>query len=489
MVKVFYKKLHKNLNKNNIFYKHYDESFSYKDLRNFYLRFLNVISYLPNKRSKIFILSEKSFSLYAASISTVISDNIWIPVSQTLPKDRIFSMIELIKPDLFIIDNFHTLEKIKIKNFLKKKKINLITLEEIRESIPVKKYKFPEYKKENISMIFFTSGSSGIPKGVELTHASYIFSLMKQIKEIYGKNKQLVFGDYHDISFVISLNILFPCFYLGAQISPGINTRDILFPLEHVKKNKVNTIITVPTTISRIRYYYKKIDEKINLKFLVLCGEPFYFDLLKYIFQKKFSKNVFNAYGSTELSPWGFSYQCKLDDTIKFSKETVVPIGRPFKNVKVKIIDREIFIGGPLLSNGYINKKDNKKSFQTIDGKKFYKTNDIAIKKGDIYFIKGRKDSVVKLFGYRVDLFDIDSILRKYDRVSNCFIFLKDISENEKIIYAAVEGRKLNKNKIINKLRTKLPNYMIPKEVRIFNKFPVNKNNKLDRVTIKKMFD
>ena len=104
MVKVFYKKLHKNLNKNNIFYKHYDESFSYKDLRNFYLRFLNVISYLPNKRSKIFILSEKSFSLYAASISTVISDNIWIPVSQTLPKDRIFSMIELIKPDLFIID-------------------------------------------------------------------------------------------------------------------------------------------------------------------------------------------------------------------------------------------------------------------------------------------------------------------------------------------------------------------------------------------------
>ena len=54
-----------------------------------------------------------------------------------------------------------------------------------------------------------------------------------------------------DISFVISLNILFPCIYLGAQISPGILTKDILFPIDHINRNKVNTIVTVPTTITR----------------------------------------------------------------------------------------------------------------------------------------------------------------------------------------------------------------------------------------------
>ena len=68
------------------------------------------------------------------------------------------------------------------------------------------------------------------------------------------------------LSFVISLNILLPAFYLKATISPAIDIKDILFPINHAIENKVNTIITVPTLINRIRNYYKKVKIVLNLE-------------------------------------------------------------------------------------------------------------------------------------------------------------------------------------------------------------------------------
>ena len=151
--------------------------------------------------------------------------------------------------------------------------------DEIKQAKPLKEFPKINFNKKDISMIFFTSGSTGKSKGVKISQYSYIYSLLEQIKRLYRDKKKLVFGDYHDISFVISLNILFPCVYLKGIISPGIQIKDILFPIEHIRKNNINCLITVPTNINRIRNYYKKIIYNSKLK--ILAGDPFYFDLLK----------------------------------------------------------------------------------------------------------------------------------------------------------------------------------------------------------------
>ena len=124
MISSFYKKIFKNLESDKIFYINDKDLRSYKDLKVFYQKFINVVSFLPKKRNKIFILSEKSFELYAASISVVLSNNIWTPVSQTLPEDRIIDMINILSPDLFIFDSFNTLKN---KNsVLRKEKSTLL---------------------------------------------------------------------------------------------------------------------------------------------------------------------------------------------------------------------------------------------------------------------------------------------------------------------------------------------------------------------------
>ena len=121
MIDNFYKKIRENLNSKEIFYKNYDEEYSYLDLKIFCLKLFNIFSFLKNKKNKICIISEKSFELYASSIGTVLSNNTWIPISQTSPLERIFEMIQILKPDLFILDNINTLKMLRLKNFLKKK--------------------------------------------------------------------------------------------------------------------------------------------------------------------------------------------------------------------------------------------------------------------------------------------------------------------------------------------------------------------------------
>ena len=123
MINSFYKKIINNLNSKEIFYKNYDETYTYQDLRESCLKIFNIFSYLKKKRNKICVISDKSFNLYATSLGIILSNNIWIPISQTSPLDRIFEITNNLNPDLFVLDNINTLKMLRIKNFLKKKKM------------------------------------------------------------------------------------------------------------------------------------------------------------------------------------------------------------------------------------------------------------------------------------------------------------------------------------------------------------------------------
>ena len=205
-----------------------------------------------------------------------------------------------------------------------------------------------------------------------------------------------------------------PCIYLKSRIIPSISSNDKLYPLNFIKKNKVNVLITVPSTLSLIdRTIYKK--EIYNLKILILCGETFYESLLK-ISRKVFRpKIMFNCYGSTELSPWVFFYKYKKSDNKIIKDEGVVPIGKPYNFVKIFPDKKELILGGKNVVNGYINNNNNNKFFSS-KRINYYKTGDLYIKKNNFYFIKGRKDKLIKIKGHRVELLDIEKVLRKFKK-------------------------------------------------------------------------
>jgi D-alanine--poly(phosphoribitol) ligase subunit 1 len=488
MIQEFYKKIFTNLNSNKIFYKYNNAEYKYSDIKKVYISLLALLSLIKNKNKIILVISNKSFEFYATSISIILSGNTWVPISSKAPAELIKKNITVLKPYLILFDKKNFIIQKDIKKFIKKNKINFEIIEDLQKyrKNKIKLKKNITINKDDVAMIFFTSGSTGEGKAVAISHKNYITSLTSQIERLYQKKNNLIFADFHDSSFVIILNILFPCIYTKSIICPAIETTDILFPIDHIKRNKINTLITVPSYFNQIKTSLKK-----NIKFnnLILCGEPFYLDLLKFIIKNKLATNIYNCYGSTELSPWVFSHECKKEDLKKFNKFGLVPIGKKFDFVKKKIINEELYISGDSVVKGYLNNKLNKEKFLKISGKTYFKTSDIVKEINGISLVKGRNDRIAKISGHRVDITEIEMALKKITNFKNCFAFTQNISEYEKIICAAIEGSSSKKEFVELNLKKILPTYMYPKKIIFMKQFPLNKNFKIDRLKIIQSFN
>ena len=197
LINSFYKKILDNLNSQEVFIKEKKKNYSYRNILDFHNELQSKIKKLfkTNKQLRISILANKSFRLYASIVSTIISKNVWVPIDGNLPNDIFSYMLKASKSKIVLID---TENLKKYKNFLEKKKIKFINIDNIGTSLLNKNYKLKfNFKKKALAMIFFTSGSSGYPKGVKITNLNFISSLEGQFRNIFGclkKKKNLIFG-------------------------------------------------------------------------------------------------------------------------------------------------------------------------------------------------------------------------------------------------------------------------------------------------------
>ena len=167
-----------------------------------------------------------------AVISIIFSGKAWIQISPNIPLTRIKKILKISKCKFGFYDN-----SFKNRNIISKININLYEPDKIYE----KKYKkkinsISKINPNKTAMIFFTSGSTSDPKGVAISYKSFVYSAFQQIKNLDYKKNNEIFSDYHDNSFVMSLNVIFPAMYLASSISPITNYVDKINPVDHLKK-------------------------------------------------------------------------------------------------------------------------------------------------------------------------------------------------------------------------------------------------------------
>ena len=487
--KKYYHKILKNLNTKDLFYRYHSEKKSYYD---FYKLLLKITTFIQkksdvNKRQNIYVSCDKSFFMYVSILAILLTNNVWIPLSKSLPQKRIKDILKDVPPDMFFFDGYDKtglFKKYTKKIFLFNKisKSNFTNPKEIKLKNLIDKINL-----DQTAFIYFTSGSTGTAKGIMISHINIISDVFAQKKHLYDfsfvkKDKNLIFGDYYDTAFSIFFDIFFPAIYIKAAISPGITKNEILLPIEHVKKNDVNILVAVPSTIQRMKIYYGKNKIDHLFKVIIMTGEPFYLNVLKYMFESFNTKKIFNCYGGTEMGNWVYFHDCKKYDLIKYKDYNLVPIGKNFSTVKTKITKGELMVKGPMITLGYINKALNIGKFIFDRQKSSFFTGDLVEKKHRNLICKGRKDYLVKIRGYRIEIPFVEAKLRAISAVEQCVVLQKKINNYNNYLIAIVKPNKnVSETDIKESAIKELPMYMIPAKFILAKNIPLNANGKIDR--------
>ncbi len=342
-------------------------------------------------------------------------------------------------------------------------------------------------KDEDIYYIIFTSGTTGEPKGVQITYRN-LKSCMSWLEEIC-KIKQSVVLNQANFSFDLSVADLY--LPLLTRSKHYILEKTILrnYPelFKELGRSNAELMVVTPSFVDLllIDKSFNK-DLMPNLKKVLFCGEKLGESTVSKLYERFENLEIINCYGPTECT---FAVTCD-----KVKKGEKISIGIPKEDVKIFIVDDnlqelgenevgEILISGESVGNGYLKTELNQGAFIEFNGKKAYLTGDLGYKLNDKFYCLGRKDKQVKYKGYRIEISEIEAVLGKLEFIEKVVVVVDfDDSENVNKIIAFVKEKEecmKSSKEIKEKLKNYLPDYMIP-VIRIVKQFPLNVNGKVD---------
>ncbi|QEN04710.1 amino acid adenylation domain-containing protein [Thiospirochaeta perfilievii] len=360
-----------------------------------------------------------------------------------------------------------------------------------------------DVKPNNLAYILYTSGSTGEPKGVMIEHRSVINRLLwMQNSYPIGKDDRLL--QKTPYTFDVSVWELFWWYFNNSSVHflvpSGEKEPEAI--VNDIRDNSITTIHFVPSMLSLFLEHVIRgnlYNDIKTLKRVICSGEALSLHNVKEFYKYITANNgttLHNLYGPTEATVDVTSYNCSGDE------KEFIPIGKGIDNVDLYILDKsgkvlpkgvvgELFIGGVCLARGYFNRSElteEKFKYNQYVGKRLYNTGDLAefLEDGNIKY-HGRVDHQVKIRGNRVELGEIESLILKYDGVSEVAVIApKDERGNAYLGAYFVALNRLSHEKIRHYIQKELPTYMVPSYFVQMDKFPLTSSGKLDRKSLPK---
>ena len=452
----------------------------------------SAISRWGKERKPIAVYLDKSIEELACFFGVIYSGNFYVPIDSGLPLQRIKTIFEVLNPVGVIAK--HTIKR-EYEDYFEQ--YNLLYYEDLmNQTVDEKLLMCIRRKSIDTDPIYalFTSGSTGIPKGVVVCHRSVI-NYAEWVKRTFNVDSNSILGNQTPFYFSMSVLDIYGALAAGASLCL-IPKKLFMFPVElsdYLTRKKVDMIYWVPTALSMFNRFHAL--KKIQLPFLkkiLFAGEVM---PTKYIneWRRKFPTILYaNLFGPTEITDLGIYYILNRE----FSDEEPLPIGRACENVDAFLISEngalvqepdlegELFVRGTFLAMGYYNDWDKTKEVfvQNPLNDRYpeivYKTGDIVKYNsyGEMIYV-GRKDLQVKHMGNRIELGEIENSVNSATAVENCAC----IMDKEKDYIVLFYSGSITKEGIIKKCVERLPAYMIPNKVIKLEELPLNRNGKIDR--------
>ena len=456
------------------------------------------------QRLPIGMLCSKGIPAYAAILGILASNNVYVPIDLSGPRERASQIILAAKLRILIVDEESSVELSRLLGdathgyamiFLNAGGVPLGVLRP--SSLDTHSSMLPADSSlgvdgppfsDDLAYIMFTSGSTGVPKGVPVSHASVV-SMLCSLTKLLPVSECDRYSQFTDLTFDISIGELFLCWATGACLYAP-SSRDKLDPIGFVRRNGLTVWSSVPTLAEFVMERSKiQFSRPTTLKMSLFCGEAMSLELAR--FWKKLSPEaaLYNLYGPTEAAVYSTVYRFDESDP---EVPDPLPIGLPLATVQVKIADAscgdcakgELLLAGAQVFDGYLGGSPSTESpfvVDTASGDGWYKTGDIVSYSEEFGLLfRGRKDHQIKLRGYRIEMQEVEAALRAAVQGKAAVAVLRDQSSRPLELIAFVSMSAPADRTIREFLGARLPAYMLPRFIYRLPSFPINANGKTD---------
>ncbi|AZK44682.1 D-alanine--poly(phosphoribitol) ligase [Erysipelothrix piscisicarius] len=448
------------------------------------------------KNQPIVIFREKGIETLALMFGAAYACCPYVIVDPSQPDNRVISILKTLETHFIVSDEA---QKSRIEQL--NAQINYIESKSILNGISQEdqiKQRMGSHISTHPLYILFTSGSTGNPKGVVVSHSSVI-RFINDFTKTFQFSKDDVIANQAPFDFDVSVKDIYSALRTGATLVliPKLYFTNPVMLLDYICESN-STVLTWAVSALCLVSQLKGLSyrQPNQLRQIMFSGERMPIKHLETWHEACPNTTFVNLYGPTEITCnctyYVLESECKYDEDL--------PIGIPFYDDEVFLLDDsnskvvssnvlgEICVGGLSLALGYFNNKEQTdRVFIQNPLNPYYR--DIIYRTGDLGFynqngelcIRGRKDFQIKHMGHRIELEEIERKIEEHPSVSRaCCVY----HEKKYKIYGIYQGN-LDVKALISYLETKLPHYMIPNTFIQVHQMPLTKNGKIDRQLLK----
>jgi D-alanine--poly(phosphoribitol) ligase subunit 1 len=458
---------------------------SFAELATLAGKFATRFSAIPSP--KVLVAYDQGLDAYAAMLGTMLAGGFYAPINVSAPREKVAAICKSFQPALIVGDESVLSELSEVAPQAVR-----IGLPEIHAADAFQR----KAARHSIAYVMFTSGSTGEPKGVVISHAALAHYLDWVIDSGLFQATDRV-SQNTNIAFDVSVLDIFGALCAGAMIVPFVSRGDRLMPAEGIHEHAITVWVSTPTAVS-VMMRLKQLTSKnlASVRRFFFVGEPLLETHVNAIFSACPAAEIWNAYGPTEatvtvtcLKMTAGSYASAVTTSVAFG--TAIP------GMELHVLggdsaeEGELVIVGPQLAEGYWNDPEQTaRAFRTVDfsgtPKRAYFSGDwVRVSKGHVYF-QSRIDQQVKIDGFRLELGEVAAAIRSLGWNEVVVMKLNGqltaIIENKAHIDAALIEKELH-----GRLQLKLEHYAMPSRFVSVEEFPRNLNDKIDLKALAKL--